>query len=86
MSVCVSQYSVALVRLGNKDEICTWQSMKPGITVAFDKSMISAPAGAVKPDSMDSILSSRTRIDTCVRGESVMPSNRVPAWMTTSRA
>jgi hypothetical protein len=84
--VWVSQYSVALIRLGSMAEMWTWQSTKPGITVAFDKSMISAPAGDTKPDSMDRILSSRTRIETCRRGVSATASIRVPAWMTRSLA
>ena len=70
VSVCVTQYSVALVRLGNSCEICTWQSMNPGITVELDRSMISAPAGVTNPDSKERILSSCMRMDTRCRGAS----------------
>ena len=79
MSVWVSQYSVALVRPGSMAEMCTWQSMKPGITVASDRSTTAAPAGDTNPDSTERILSSLIRIDTCLRGVSEIPSIKVPA-------
>ena len=64
MSKCVSQYAVALVRAGSSEVTCTWQSMKPGMTVAVDESMTSAPGGDWNPDCTDRILSSRTVMET----------------------
>ena len=58
MSECVTQYSVVFVQLGSIDEMCTWQSMKPGTTVAPDRSITRAPAGDLKPSSTAMILSS----------------------------
>ena len=34
MAEWVTQSSVAFVRLGSLPVTCTWQSMKPGVTVA----------------------------------------------------
>jgi len=57
-----------------------------GSTVAFERSMRSAPAGAENPGSTLTIFSSRTRIETSCAGSPRPPSMRVPACMTTSRA
>jgi hypothetical protein len=42
--------------------------MNPGMTVALDKSMMSAPGGDTNPFSTLKTLSSRPRIDTCCPG------------------
>ena len=65
--------------------MCVWESIRPGSTVAVDRSTTSAPAGRVKPASTAVMRSPSMTIETRSRGAADTPSIRRPAWTTTRR-
>ena len=66
------------------EPMCLWASIRPGSTVAFDRSITSAPGTFTNPACTPVILSSLMRIETCVRDAPPEPSISRPAWITMS--
>src|SRR5271155_553223 len=63
--------------------MCVCMSMKPGRTVACERSTTCAPAGGVPPGVTETILPSWTRMSAFAIGWSLLPSINFPARMAT---
>src|SRR5579885_1018742 len=64
-----------------------WESMRPGRTVAFERSMRCAPEGTgAEASATFSIFSPRMKMSWSLRGAELVPSMSVPARITVTEA